>query len=118
MGAFVEPEPIKDSDLVCPTCGQELPEEVKQKRITDHNERCERAKADYKARCEAHKSKYEKNKVEFDKQKEERLKRITENGKKKLLMHIESFKGKPMISKKILTLLMLIWKLQRIPIWN
>lgn len=82
LGAFVEPEPIKDSDLVCPTCGQELPEEVKQKRITDHNERCERAKADYKARCEAHKSKYEKNKVEFDKQKEERLKRITENGKK------------------------------------
>lgn len=82
LGAFVEPEPIKDSDLVCPTCGQELPEEVKQKRITDHNERCERAKADYKARCEAHKSKYEKNKVEFDKQKEESLKRITENGKK------------------------------------
>lgn len=82
LGAFVEPEPIKDSDLVCPTCGQELPEEVKQKRITDHNERCERAKADYKARCEAHKSKYEKNKVEFDKQKEESLKRITENGQK------------------------------------
>lgn len=82
LGAFVEPEPIKDSDLVCPTCGQELPEEVKQKRITDHNERCERAKADYKARCEAHKSKYEKNKVEFDKQKEENLKRITENGQK------------------------------------
>lgn len=82
LGAFVEPEPIKDSDLVCPTCGQELPEEVKQKRITDHNERCERAKVDYKARCEAHKSKYEKNKVEFDKQKEENLKRITENGQK------------------------------------
>lgn len=82
LGAFVEPEPIKDSDLVCPTCGQELPEEVKQKRITDHNERCERAKADYKARCEANKSKYEKNKVEFDKQKEENLKRITENGQK------------------------------------
>lgn len=82
LGAFVEPEPIKDSDLVCPTCGQELPEEVKQKRITDHNERCERAKADYKARCETNKSKYEKNKVEFDKQKEENLKRITENGQK------------------------------------
>lgn len=82
LETFVEPEPIKDSDLVCPTCGQELPEEVKQKRIADHNERCERAKADYKARCEAYKSKYEKNKVEFDKQKEENLKRITENGQK------------------------------------
>lgn len=80
LDPFVEPEPLKDTDLICPTCGQDLPEEVKQQRIADHEKRCEKAKADYEAKCEAHKSKYEKEKAEFDSKREKMLNDITEKG--------------------------------------
>lgn len=80
LDPFVKPEPLKDTDLRCPTCGQELPEEVKQHRIDAYNKNLEKAKADYEARCEAHKSKYEKEKSEFVLLREETLKNITERG--------------------------------------
>lgn len=57
---YVEPEPLKESDLICPTCGQALPEEVKQKRMADYEEKCRREKALYEAQCDAYKKKYEK----------------------------------------------------------
>lgn len=80
LDPFVEPEPLKDTDLKCPTCGQELPEEVKQHRIDAYNKNLEKAKADYEAKCEAHKSKYEKDNSEFASLREETLKNITERG--------------------------------------
>ena len=79
---YVEPEPLKESDLICPTCGQDLPEEVKQKRMADYEEKCRREKALYEAQCEALKKKYEKNKEDFQTKKDQDLKRITEAGQK------------------------------------
>lgn len=80
LDSFVEPDPLKETDLKCPTCGQDLPEEVKLQRIADHKKNCEKARADYEARCEAHKSKYEKEKSEFASLREKTIKDITEKG--------------------------------------
>lgn len=79
---YVEPEPLKESDLICPTCGQDLPEEVKQKRIADYEAKCRRERDAYEAGCEALKKKYEKDKEDFQIKKDQDLKRITEAGQK------------------------------------
>lgn len=79
---YVAPEPLKESDLICPTCGQDLPEEVKQKRIANYEAKCRHEKAAYEAQCEAYKKKYEKNKEDFQTKKDRELKRITEAGQK------------------------------------
>ena len=79
---YVAPEPLKESDLICPTCGQDLPEEVKQKRIANYEAKCRHEKAAYEAQCEAYKKKYEKNKADFQTKKDRELKRITEAGQK------------------------------------
>lgn len=68
---YVALDELKETDLICPTCGQDLPEDVKQKRL-----------ADYSARCEAHKAKYEADKANFEKNRQESLARITESGQK------------------------------------
>ena len=80
LDPFIEPAPLKETDLKCPTCGQNLPGEVKLQRIADHKKNCEKARADYEARCEAHKSKYEKEKSEFASLRDKTLKEITEKG--------------------------------------
>lgn len=80
LDSFVEPEPLKEEDMICPTCGQDLPLEVKKRRIEEHDIRCKKAKSDYSARCEAHKSKYEKENSEFDAMRDKMLKYITEKG--------------------------------------
>lgn len=79
---YVEPLPLTDKDLTCPTCGQALPEDVRKQRITDHEKRCEKAKADYDARCEAHKSKYEKDKADFEDRRKQMMSDITVKGQK------------------------------------
>lgn len=79
---YVEPLPLTDKDLTCPTCGQALPEDVRKQRIADHEKRCERAKADYDARCEAHKSKYEKDKANFEDRRKQMMSDITVKGQK------------------------------------
>lgn len=79
---YVEPLPLTEKDMICPTCGQELPEEVKNQRIADHEKRCKKAKADYDARCEAHKSKYEKDKSDFETTRNQRLSDIKNKGQK------------------------------------
>lgn len=63
-------EPLTDDALICPTCGQALPEEVKQKKI-----------ADYESRKSEYEVKYEKNKEEFEKRRSENLVRIEKDGK-------------------------------------
>ena len=63
-------EPLTDGSFICPTCGQDLPEEVKQKRI-----------ADYEARKTAYESKYEKDKAEFEENRAKRLSQIKADGK-------------------------------------
>lgn len=79
---YVEPLPLTDKDLTCPTCGQALPEEIRKQRIADHEKRCKKAKADYDARCEAHKSKYEKDKAEFEERRKQMMSDITVKGQK------------------------------------
>lgn len=89
--AFPEMKPFPDylslpelteDDLTCPTCGQSLPKEVREKRISDYEERkknnedgYQKAKADYEDRYLADKEKFEKNR-------ENNLKSITEKGQK------------------------------------
>lgn len=63
-------EPLSEDSFVCPTCGQKLSEEVRQKKIDD-----------YEARKEAYESKYEKEKAEFEKQRSERIVQIEIDGK-------------------------------------
>lgn len=63
-------EPLTDDALICPTCGQTLPEEVKRKKI-----------ADYEARKTAYEAKYEKDKDAFEKNRSENLTRIEKDGK-------------------------------------
>lgn len=63
-------EPLTEDALICPTCGQALPEEVKQKKI-----------ADYEARKTAYESKYAKDKAEFEEKRAENMKRIEKDGK-------------------------------------
>lgn len=79
---YTEPLPLTDKDLTCPTCGQALPEDVRKQRIADHEKRCKKARDDYDARCEAHKSKYEKDKADFESHREKMLFEITEKGQK------------------------------------
>lgn len=79
---YVEPLPLTDKDLTCPTCGQALPEDVRKQRIADHEKRCKKAKADYDARCEAHKSKYEKDKADFEDLRKQMMSDITVKGQK------------------------------------
>lgn len=79
---YVEPLPLTDKDLTCPTCGQALPEEVRKQRIADHEKRCKKARDDYDARCEVHKSKYEKDKAEFESNRKSNTADITEKGQK------------------------------------
>lgn len=61
--------PLGESDMTCPTCGQELPADVKEKRIANYNEMCKK-----------HREEYEKKKEEFEKQRSDDLALITEKG--------------------------------------
>ena len=66
---FVPFEPLSDSATVCPTCGQELPEDVKKKNI-----------ANYEARKRAHEDDYNKRKAEFEAGRDKKLADITKAG--------------------------------------
>lgn len=66
---FVPLEPLSESATVCPTCGQELPAEVKAKNI-----------ADYEARKKAHEEDYNKRKADFEADHEKKLADITKAG--------------------------------------
>lgn len=79
---YVEPLPLTDKDLTCPTCGQALPEDVRKQRIADHEKRCKKAKADYDARCAAHKVKYKKDKDDFEDLRKQMMSDITVKGQK------------------------------------
>ena len=79
---YADPLPLTEKDMICPTCGQELPEEVKKQRIADHEKLCAKAKADYEARCKEHRTSYEAKKAAFSEERENRMKEITVKGQK------------------------------------
>lgn len=82
LDEYVEPFPLTEKDMICPTCGQELPEEVKKQRIADHEKICAKAKSDYDDRCEAHRMDYDTKKIMFSEEREKRMKEITVKGQK------------------------------------
>lgn len=67
---YVEPEPLSSDALVCPTCGQDLPEELKQRKI----ECFEKDK-------KLHWEKYEADKGKFEADQSELLDKICQDGK-------------------------------------
>lgn len=67
---YVEPEPLSSAALVCPTCGQDLPEELKQRKI----ECFEKDK-------KLHWEKYEADKGKFEADQSELLDKICQEGK-------------------------------------
>lgn len=60
---------LDESTLICPTCGQDLPEEIKLQKI-----------ADYEIHRQDHKSKYDAEKESFEKDRKSSLFRIEERG--------------------------------------
>lgn len=68
---YVPLDPLPESATVCPTCDQELPEDVKQKNI-----------ADYESRKKAHEEDYAKKKASFDAERKEKLEQIVIDGNK------------------------------------
>lgn len=82
LDEYVEPFPLTEKDMICPTCGQELPEEVKKQRIADHEKICAKAKSDYDDRCEEHRMDYDTKKLIFVEERDKRLKEITVKGQK------------------------------------
>lgn len=61
---------LDDNSLVCPTCGQELPEELRSQKI-----------ADYEKRKKQHQINYNKSREEFENSKKSRKTDINEKGK-------------------------------------
>ena len=79
---YVEPLPLTDKDLTCPTCGQALPEDVRKQRIADHEKICTKAKSDYEDRCEEHRMDYDTKKIMFSEQRKKAMDEITVKGQK------------------------------------
>lgn len=71
-------EPLSEDALICPTCGQALPEEIKQKKI-----------ADYEVRKTTYEAKYAKDKEAFEKKRAENLARIEKDGKESATLRDE-----------------------------
>lgn len=79
---YVEPLPLTDKDLTCPTCGQALPEDVRKQRIADHEKICAKAKSDYEDRREEHRMDYDTKKIMFSEQRKKAMDEITVKGQK------------------------------------
>lgn len=71
-------EPLAEDALICPTCGQALPEEIKQKKIDD-----------YEVRKTTYEAKYAKDKEAFGKKRAENLARIEKDGKESAALRDE-----------------------------
>lgn len=89
--AFPEMKPFKEytplpelteADLTCPTCGQSLPEDVRENRIKDYEERKKKSEAAYIVSKAEYKERYHSDKEKFDRNRENNLKAITEKGQK------------------------------------
>lgn len=68
---YVPLDPLPESATVCPTCGQALPEDVKQKNISEYEEK-----------VQLHKQNYEIEKKNFEDTKNRNIEIINDSGKK------------------------------------
>ena len=85
MKPFPEYKPLPElteDDLACPTCGQSLPKEVREKRIYDYEERKKNSEESYKKAKTEYEERYISDKEKFEKNRENNLKSITEKGQK------------------------------------
>lgn len=85
MKPFPEYTPLPElteDDLTCPTCGQSLPKEVREKRIYDYEERKKNSEESYKKAKTEYEERYISDKEKFEKNRENNLKSITEKGQK------------------------------------
>lgn len=85
MKPFPEYRPLPElteDDLTCPTCGQSLPKEVREKRISDYDERKRKSEEEYKRAKSEYEERYISDKEKFEKNRENNLKSITEKGQK------------------------------------
>lgn len=73
---------LTEDDLTCPTCGQSLPKEVREKRISDYDERKRKSEEEYKRAKSEYEERYVSDKEKFEKNRENNLKSITEKGQK------------------------------------
>lgn len=73
---------LTEDDLTCPTCGQSLPKEVREKRIYDYEERKKNSEESYKKAKTEYEERYISDKEKFEKNRENNLKSITEKGQK------------------------------------
>lgn len=87
---YVEPLPLTDNDLTCPTCGQTLPEEVRKQRIAEHEKRCKQLRAEYEERKIKHEADYDNAKARFERDRKEKLSEILKIGHK-LKSDVESY---------------------------
>ena len=77
------PEPeMKESDLICPTCGQYLPEEVQKQLIKDYELRKKQSEEHYFEEISSYEKKYREDKEQFAINRENNIKIVTERGKK------------------------------------
>lgn len=85
MKPFPEYTPLPEfteDDLVCPTCGQTLPKEVREKRISDYEERKKNNEECYQKKKAEYEEQYREDKEKFEKNRADKLKLITEKGQK------------------------------------
>lgn len=82
------PDPIDENTMVCPTCGQKLPDAMKQQKIVEYQNRVATIKA-----------KYKKEGAEWQAAKNKNLREIGEEGKQ-LVSHIETLE-KEIEQKKV-----------------
>lgn len=85
MTPFPEYTPLPElteKDLKCPTCGQALPEDVRENSIKDYEDRKKKSEATYIASKAEYEERYHSDKEKFDRNRENNLKAITEKGQK------------------------------------
>lgn len=73
---------LTEDDFTCPACGQSLPEEVREKRISDYEDRKMNSEDGYKKAKTEYEERYISDKEKFEKNRENNLKSITEKGQK------------------------------------
>lgn len=58
---FVEPKRLTDADMICPCCGQALPEKLKKEKIASYDAEVKKAKKDFDAELKAWNAKHDRD---------------------------------------------------------
>lgn len=58
---FVEPKKLTDADMICPCCGQVLPEKLKKEKIASYDAKVKKAKKEFDAELKAWNAKHDRD---------------------------------------------------------